>query len=729
MKLKLPGQKKKIKTPWGSVVKLYRDKYGIVHVSGRDWKDVAFGQGWVHANDRQLQLFLTRILIWGRSAELLAPEEELIEFDKLMRKLNFKKNLSKALEELDSKAREMVESYTEGINRYMEKYGRVWEFKLLGYRPEPWKPEDTILLAKIFGFIGLADNQGNMEKFIIQLIQKGVGEEYLKELFPYIKGKIDYELIKKVKLEPVIPENIRWKLGLPKFTASNNWVISGKRSTSGTPVLCNDPHLEVNRLPAIWEEMVLRTEDNYAAGVTLPGAPGIILGRTKYVAWGATFTFVDMIDYHIEHCRDGKYRRGNRWIPFRVREEVIRVKKREELVVKFYENENGVLEGDPEKEGYYLTYHFAGADESGAGEINSILGVMLSRNVKEAMEAFRKMRISTFNFVIADREGNIGYQMTGKTFKRPPHIDGLVPAPAWLKKNQYEGYITAEDFPSLYNPEDGIIVTANQDLNYLSDSVQPINLAMSPYRSDRIKTLLLSKEKLSVEDMKKIQYDLYSIQAEKIMEVIKPHLPDSVKGEILKTWDYTYNPASVAPTLFEGIYLELLRKIFGANGFGEEVVDYMLNETALFADYHWYFDRIILNENSIWFRNKSRDEIVGEAVTDALKKTPAIPYGETREIFFRHLLFGGRLPPFLGFDYGPVQLPGGRATVTQGQIFKSGGRVTTFSPSWRFITDMGKDEIYTNLPGGTTDRRFSLWYTNDIKNWLTGIYKVLKLGD
>ena len=725
MKLKFPSARTTIKTPSGRKVKIKRNKHGILEISAESWEDVAYGQGWGHANDRQLQLLLTRILVQGRASEFLAPDDELIEFDKLMRKLNFKKDLDKAVEELEPLTKRVLESYARGINDYLKKHGTVWELKLLKYKPEPWDPKDTILIAKIFGFIGLEDNQGNMEKFILQMIQKGVKEEYIRDLFPYLIDEIDYDLLKKVKIESIIPESVRWKLGFPKFTASNNWVVSGELTESGKPILCNDPHLEINRLPSVWQETILKTTDNYATGVSIPGSPGIALGRTKYIAWGATFPFTDMIDYHIEHCKNGKYRRGNRWLPFNIREEIIKVKKQGELRVVFYENENGVLEGDPEKEGYYLAYHFACADESGAGEINALLGVMFSKNVQEAMENFRKMHINTFNFVLADIHGNIGYQMTGKTFKRPEGVSGLIPTPAWLKKFKYQGYIYPDEFPHLYNPTEGMVVTANQDLNYLSEA-KPINIAMAPYRADRIKDLLKAKDKLSVEDMKKIHYDYYSIQAERIMEIIRPFIPDSPKGEILKTWDYIYDERSYAPTLFEGIYLEILRKILGENGFGEDVVDYMLNETALFADYYWYFDRIILDKDSVWYRGKSRNEIMKEAVPEGLKKTPAIPYGETRKIYLRHLLFGGRLPEFLGFDYGPISLPGNRSTVAQGQIFKNGGRVTTFSPSWHFIADMSGDSSYTNLPGGTTDRRFSLWYVNDLKNWFAGRYKKLK---
>ena len=156
-----------------------------------------------------------------------------------------------------------------------------------------------------------------------------------------------------------------------------------------------------------------------------------------------------------------------------------------------------------------------------------------------------------------------------------------------------------------------------------------------------------------------------------------------------------------------------------------EVVTFLMNETGLFNDYYGNFDTILMKQKSAWFNGRSRNYLFKKAIQEGLRITPA-PYGETRQVVLSHLLFGGRLPRFLGFDYGPITLPGNRATVPQGQIFKSAGRITTFSPSYRMIADMATGEIQTTIAGGASDRRFSKWYLSDLQNWLRGVYKTLK---
>jgi len=144
----------------------------------------------------------------------------------------------------------------------------------------------------------------------------------------------------------------------------------------------------------------------------------------------------------------------------------------------------------------------------------------------------------------------------------------------------------------------------------------------------------------------------------------------------------------------------------------------------LFADFFGNFDRVLLSEKSAWFGNRTRDEIYRKALARALQELPK-PYGETRQIVMKHLLFGGKLPRWLGFDRGPIPLLGSRATVHQGQIYRAGGRETTFAPSLRLVTDLSGDEMHTTLAGGASDRRFSKWYANEIDDWLKGRYKVL----
>lgn len=208
------------------------------------------------------------------------------------------------------------------------------------------------------------------------------------------------------------------------------------------------------------------------------------------------------------------------------------------------------------------------------------------------------------------------------------------------------------------------------------------------------------------------------------MKVIKPLLPETGNGRILKEWNYTYTPDSRGAFLFESVYLSLLKIVFGDGGLGRITVEYLLNETGVFNDYYGNFDNILLKNTSSWFNGRKKEDIFKQAVREGLSGK-AIPYGESRKVMIAHLLFGGKLPRFLGFDYGPVRLPGCRATIPQGQIFRSAGRTTTFSPSYRMITDMAVKEVHTNIAGGPSDRRFSRWYVTDFKNWLIGKYKVL----
>lgn len=708
-------------------IHIKRGPEGIPAITCSSMADAVFAQGFCHARDRMLQICLTREILYGRASEKIADLPELLQLDRFMRGMNFYPDIETEIKRLTHETREQLERYAEGINAVINAGDIPLEFKLLKIKPEPWNVRDTLMLGKIFTFLGLADAQGAMEKLLVQMIQHRVDEKKLRELFPYLVEKIDYELLSKVTLSPpLVPEALKWLSIIPKFTASNNWSVSGKHTESGKPILCGDPHLEVNRIPAIWYETSIQMPDNYMLGVSFPGTPGILLGRTAHTAWSPTYSFMDMIDYRIEECAGGKYRRGNKWVPFNVREETIKTKKGRSEIIKIYENEHGTLEGDPEKEGFYLVRCWSAQRGCGASEFNTLLSLPSARTARELMKKLLGYDASSFCFAVADVHGNIGLQMSGRSFNRPKHVSGLLPLPGWDKMYDSRGFADKNKLPSSYNPADGIIVSANNDVNHLG-RFSPINLPMAPYRAERIRTLLEKRKNLSVDYMKQIHYDLYSNQAEALIPLLLSYIPDTKAGLILKTWDMKYTEGSVAASIFENIYISLLKIVFGAGGSGNETFDYLMKETSIFTDYYGNFDRILLKSDSVWFRQRSRESCVIEAVNTGLSM-PAAAYGKTRKVTMAHLLFGGKFPAFFGFDK-VISLPGGRATVTQGQIFRSGGRTTTFSPSYRFIADMSKNEIHTNMPGGVRDRRFSVLYLSDLKNWMAGIYKVLKCTD
>jgi penicillin amidase len=388
----------------------------------------------------------------------------------------------------------------------------------------------------------------------------------------------------------------------------------------------------------------------------------------------------------------------------------------------FHENERGVLEGNPEEQGYYLTTRWF-PSLSGARSLTNIFKMWETKTVEEAMHNLGSLETS-WNWVIADKDGNIGYQMSGMMPKRKEGNTGFVPLPGWEKENSCNDFVSVEELPRCLNPEQGYFVTANNNLNHLG-KVKPINICMASYRNDRINQLLEKGSNFTIQDSFSMHYDVYSLQAEKFMKIIGPLLPATPQGEILKNWDFNYLPESEGAFLFEEVYHALLREIFGKNGVGHNVADFLLKESSIFIDFYANFDQILLSGQSSWFNGESRDKLYKGIIEHALD-VPVKKWKEVQKINLTNIFFSGKLPKFLGFDKGPVVIRGGRATIHQGQIYRSGGRTTSFTPSFRMVTDLAVDELHTNMAGGPSDRRFSKWYNSDTKNWLNGKYKVLK---
>ncbi len=708
-------------------MEIWRNRQGVAHVEGKDSADALSGMGYAHGKDRAMQLLLMRVLGQGRGSELLDAGDTMLQIDLFFRRMNWHANTAAEIEKFPARTLDLCTAYCDGVNTALsEKI--PWEFKLLGYRPEPWRVEDIILLSRMMGYLTLAQSQGEMERLFIEMVQAGVDEQKLHDLFPGILGGLDIELIRQVRLEERIvnPASL-WNTAAPLMMASNNWVISGKKTASGKPILANDPHLELNRLPSVWYEMVLKTPDGYALGATLPGAPGFPIGRNSKLAWGATYTFMDATDSWIENCKDGKYfREPDQWMAFHKRVETVLRKKKPPMEKVFYENDHGVLEGDPFTPGYYLTTAWAPA-ASGAISIINFLNLLTADTVEQGMRLLGAVE-TAWNFVLADSLGNIGYQMSGRMPKRREGVSGFVPLPGWKAENDWQGFEALEDLPRCINPECGFIVTANQDLNHLG-RVKPLNAMMGSYRADRIAALLSSEEnRITCEDMFKIHYDVYSLQAEAFMKILSPLLPDTPAGMILKQWDFTYTTDSKGAWLFERFYKALHHEVFGENGLGRAVVDHLDQQTGIFNDFYLNFDRVLLAENSAWFNGQTREAIYAETAEKALAVEPK-KWGDCQKLMLTHILFDGRLPGWLGFDRGPVTLPGNRATIHQGQIYESAGRKTSFAPSYRMVTDLSTVAIHTNLAGGPSDRRFSKWYCSDLQNWKNKIYKRLCADD
>ena len=700
-----------------------RDQHGVAHVLADDDPGLLWGMGWCHARDRGMQMLLMRILGYGRASELLESRDTMLGMDRFFRQMHFYGGADSVAQQLPQTPRDMCQAYCDGVNAVISMHV-PWELKFRGYRPEPWTIADSIVLSRMAAYLSLAQSQAEVERLLLQLVQARVSRALLDELFPGILKGLDEELIRKVKLgQKVIPDAVRWNPALPVMAASNNWVISGAKTGSGKPILANDPHLEVNRLPAVWYEIVLKRNGWYAMGATMPGLPAMIIGRTPDLAWGVTYPFMDAVDSWVEHCRAAAcFREPDQWIPLRQRKEIIRRKKKPPVEVTFYENEHGILDGDPFEEGYYLATRWSGS-ESGVASVVSFVELLHATDVPQAMKLMGNIE-SNWNWILADRHGSIGYQMSGLMPRRREGANGFLPLPGWSKETDWDGFFAGEDLPRCLNPECGFLITANENLNAYGRE-KPTNIAMGDHRARRIRSLLSDRTALTAADMFAIQYDVYSLQAERFMAVLRPLLPESYQGKILEEWDCRYTADSRGAFLFEQVYHALLREVFGKKNLGEDVMNFLSRHSSMVPAFFSNFDNILLSENSAWFAGENRDELFRRIACEILRIEPR-KWGEAHQFSMQHMMFQGRLPRFLGFDRGPFQIEGGRATVLQTQIFHSRGRFIAVAPSYRMVTDFGADQIHTNLPGGPSDRRFSRGYASDVRHWLEGRYKTIR---
>ena len=720
----------------GSQIRARRTTGGVAELWAEDDLALAKGLGYLHALDRSVQLMLIRIVGRGRLSECLASNAETLAADRFMRSMGFARIAEAESACLSPAARSYCEAYAAGVNQFLREHRRPWEFLPLGYKPEPWKPADTLLVMHVMSGMCGALTQMDMEKFLICALRDGVSPARLQKLFtPHLDGLDQQilELLERVRfVGPLVPDVVH---GVAVPRSSNNWAICGALSASGRPIQCNDPHLECNRLPAAWYEAVMHTPDDYRIGITTPGVPGMIMGRMRRISLGLTYGYMDMVDYFIEECRGGRYRRGDQWLPLRVHEEMIRRKKGPPLRLCIFETDQGVLETEPEAgqvaDGLYLARAWSCNAGGAAESMDALSRLWRSQTAGEAQQAVRSVSMSG-NWVIADGEGNLVCQQTGRLPARKH--SGLFPLPAWDADCRWQGFVPPEELSWICNPPEGILATANDDQDQ-PGRPRAINLSMGPYRAQRIRELLSEKKSFTPADMERIQTDLLSTQARRYMAVLLPLLPDTPSGRLLAQWDYRYDAASCGATLFESFYERLLAEVFGRGLFGVCDWEVFARQTCLLAVYFKPLDDAVLGDDPSWFEPQDRTQTFRRILAEvaAVPIDSVMPWGRTRRVLMYNILFGGVLPQWLtrplGIDHGPIQMEGGRATVAQGNVIQAPDRLSVFGPTYRFIADLATDEARTALAGGPSGRPLSKWYTSDVPRWLAGSYKILRASE
>src|SRR5215471_12377341 len=520
-------------------VTVRRDERGIPYIEAANDDDLYFAQGYITAGDRLFEMDLLRRNVRGELAEIFG--EGGLAQDKLHRTFGFARVVDETAKHLPPKLNAAITGYANGVNAFIDSLTDQTtppEFRLLQYKLRHWTPADSLCVGKLLAEYLSNSWQLDVMRGALMSLPKEKREALLPETSPldvlvvgsdhagmraakpqgtpasgvaYSSSLIN-ELIRSLEAETAS----RAGLGLETFQASNNWVVSGKHTASGKPLLANDPHIPA-AAPGIWYQAELTAPGLHVAGVTFPGAPGIVLGHNNFIAWGATNLGPDVQDVYIEKFdkdNPNRYLTPSGWRDAEIRHEQINVRKNP-IDPKSVEPQNfdvTVTRHGPvmlERDGVRYALKWPALDPTTL-ESAGLFDANRARNWKEFTEALSRYTGPTQNFVYADVDGHIGYYGAGKIPIRKSG-NGSIPYDGSTDDGEWTSYIPFEKLPHSFDPPSGIIVTANQRVvgraypYFLSHNWAP------PYRARRILDLLSAKPQLTIDDFRKIQGDTYSI--------------------------------------------------------------------------------------------------------------------------------------------------------------------------------------------------------------------------
>jgi penicillin amidase len=694
-------------------ITIRRDERGIPYVEAQNDEDLYFAQGYATAADRLWQMDLFRRTARGELAEMLGagPNNIAIEQDKLHRTYGFAQTAEAELANASPRSRTMLEAYARGVNAYaasLDPKSMPPEFQILQYSFRPWTSADSLVLVKIF-FESLSDT---WRLDIMRQAMSVLPAEKRAELLPEISS-IDVLLVGKdtqskarsaarVKPETVSPEVLaqlaynqeiaaaaleRIGLNTDALAASNNWVVSGKRTVTGKPLLANDPHLRPSA-PSIWHMVHLSAPGVRVAGVVMPGLPGVVLGHNERIAWGFTNVGPDVQDVYVEKFNPEnpkQYQTPSGWQDAVIRHEEIKVRKgigsSEYDIVKHdvTVTRHGpiIFEGDGKR--YALRWT---ALDPGKNNPESTQAINRARNWTEFNAALESFTAPTQNIVYADVDGHIGYHAAGVVPIRKSG-DGSVPYDGSTDAGEWTSYIPIAKLPSLYDPPSGIIVTANQRIVGTDYPYFLSHHWAQPYRARRILDLLNEKPKLSSEDFRRILGDVYSIAGvsftREAVKLLRPKLTpadEKLKAHLdaFEKWDGRVNAESTVAPLMAYLRLAFRSKILTA-ALGQELVrNYQWN------NFDTTLDRVIKEQPAGWLPKEFTsygdllracyDEAISTLTKNLGPDETRWTWGEITKARFTHTLGGA---PLIGAQFTIPPFPqngtGGfiGATVNVGQ--------------------------------------------------------------
>jgi penicillin amidase len=744
-------------------VDIYRDKMGIPHIYASSPHDLFFAQGYIHAQDRFWQMDTWRHIGSGTLSEMFGSGQ--VETDTFLRTLGWRLTAEQEYAELDPESKAILDSYTAGVNGYLKDHDTTalsLEYAILGllspdYNIEPWTPVNSLTWGKAMAW----DLRGNMgEEIERAVLLKTLTPDQMAELYPAypqdhpvivnaleesafkvegqtlkITSESNFEL-STLNFQPLADKMARIDLALGPAgdgIGSNSWAVSGEHTTTGMPLLANDPHLGI-QMPSIWYQAHLECKPITAecpynvAGFTFAGVPGVVIGHNDRIAWGFTNVGPDVMDLYIERVNPenpNQYEVNGEWVNFETRTETVQVVGGEPVEVTIRSTRHGPVisesygplknentEDDPEfvpfkdragvdlPEQYVVALRWTALAPS--TPFRAIWGFNKAQNWEGFREAARNFHVPAQNLLYADVDGNIGYQMPGNIPIRA-NGDGTLPVPGWTDEYEWTGFIPFDELPYTFNPPEGYIVTANNrcqpwDYPYLITRDWDYG-----FRAQRIVDMIEDDSgEIDIAYFQDMQDDSFDANGPMYVPILlqldELSESETLAQNLLRDWDYQNRADSAAAAVFNAFWRHLLQNTFNDD----------LPEENYYPDGGSRWNEIMrqLDENSAWWDDKTttdvretRDPIIRKSFEQGVAEVEELlgrdsatwNWGEMHAATFKNSTLGeSGVPPIESlFNRGPFPTGGGESIVNATGWSVKDGYETVWLPSMRMIVDLG----------------------------------------
>jgi len=738
--LEIPGLK--------SPVEIAFDSLMIPHIFAQNDEDLYYAQGYITAMHRLWQMEFQTHAAAGRISEII-PGEATLDYDRKQRRLGMVYGAENALKSMmaNDTAKMMVEQYTAGINAYIESLGDAdlpFEYKLLNYKPEPWTPlKCGLLLKSMAQTLNMGDKDievtNALKRWGIDVVNQlypddeGVGEPIVSRPNDWKFNPVRFDSIPLAVPPQLIPPKV---VGVKKrdkidpTTGSNNWAVSGSKTATGAPILCNDPHLRLT-LPSIWYAIHLHSPSVNVMGVSLPGSPAVIIGFNDSIAWGVTNAQRDLVDWFaisFENQKKDSYRVDGAYQPTTKKIEEIKVRGAASFYDTVVYTQYGPItydekfHADEDLNGY--AFRWVAHDPS--EELMTFYRLNRGRNHRDYMKALNHYSSPAQNFVFASVQGDVAMRIQGKFPVRRKN-EGRFVLNGEDSRQAWQAFVPNEHQVMEKNPLRGFVSSANQ---YHADPTYPYYLTAThyeAYRNRRINQVLATSSKITVDDMMKLQNDNYNLKAEEslpyflaMVDSMQLNADEQEAIDVLRKWDYYNQRESAGAVYYEAWWDNLLPLVW--DEMQNDSVDlytpttYQTIKLLKTVPAHPFFDvaSTPAKETARELIRQSFKLGVQDVVKWKTAHSGTVAWGKYKDAVVSHLL-----PPMKALSY-QVDAGGNHDIVN--------AHSRTHGPSWRMIVSLEKTgmKAFAVYPGGQSGNPGSMFYGNMIGRWTNGQYYQLQ---